>query len=977
DAQCDAAYEGTLALYEKAKSWPEAVQLLEARAASTSNPAAARDHRAAAADIVLRRLGDKDRAVGMFQDILGDDPTHPMALDALESIHEEREEWKELAELLQKRIQQSGDEGKVTASLKLAELYEDRLDDFEKATVNYEAALHVDDRSLDALKGLERIYARTSNYEKLLDTLQRQLDLMATPRQKIAVLEHIGAIQEEEFVDREAAVAAYEQVVEIDPGNENANPALARLYRQAGRFDELVQTLERHAQAAEDERRKGDLLMQAAKALMVDVGAPERAMELCERVLAMDSEHADALSLMARLKAQTGDATAAVEAVDRLAESESEPGKKAERYVEAGKLLEDAGDRDRAIERYKWALDADEGNATAAEALRRLYASRGDAHGAAELLLREIEVTDGKTRKAELHAELGVLYAERLEDEKKARAAFEDALELDPTCTPAARGLGDMAFEAGDWETAVERYEPLLARTSEMDEEAALAVSLRCGDAFAKLEQFAKAQRAFLNAKAYAPDDRDVLQRVADVTYDAKEWDEAAELYRELFEKAGEELGAVEKGSLLFRRGDALREAGQLDEAAKVLDDAAELAPDDPAPLASLRRVHEAKKEWDQVVRTLRRRMERAPDEERFDLLVAVGDVLKDELKDREKAAKSYVAALEITPDDRNLLTKLMAVYSETKDWSRLVEVILRIAELIDDPRQLAKYYVTAASIAHKELERHDEAADYYEQALDNDPGMDRAFEGLRACLEAGEDWSGLANAYRAHLERSKGAPAEERAKIWDTLGELYEEKLDDPAQATEAYEAAQELDPESRRRLEKLAEIYEADPKRFFRKAVDIHRDLLRKSPYRIESYQSLRQLFTDVKKADESWCVCQALKVLNMAGPDEQSFFKKHRSKHPAAAQEFFSEDIWFNHLLHPEQDPLLTGIFAAITPAVVATRSQKLSAYKLDGAKPRDPESDESVMVQTLHYVAGVTQIPLPKTYYREDDPGGLSF
>ena len=28
--------------------------------------------------------------------------------------------------------------------------------------------------------------------------------------------------------------------------------------------------------------------------------------------------------------------------------------------------------------------------------------------------------------------------------------------------------------------------------------------------------------------------------------------------------------------------------------------------------------------------------------------------------------------------DDRNLLTKLMAVYSESKDWSRLVEVILR-----------------------------------------------------------------------------------------------------------------------------------------------------------------------------------------------------------------------------------------------------------------------------------------------------------
>ena len=85
--------DDSVALFERAKSWPELVQVLESRAAATTNPAAARDHRAKAADVVLRRLSDQDRAVTMFEAILADDPAHPTALDALATLHRQREEW--------------------------------------------------------------------------------------------------------------------------------------------------------------------------------------------------------------------------------------------------------------------------------------------------------------------------------------------------------------------------------------------------------------------------------------------------------------------------------------------------------------------------------------------------------------------------------------------------------------------------------------------------------------------------------------------------------------------------------------------------------------------------------------------------------------------------------------------------------------------------------------------------------------------
>lgn len=978
DPANDAALEATIALYRKAQSWQELVTMLVQRAATSTNPARARDLRAEAAEVVYRKMGDSERAAEVFEQVLADDPAHPKAAEALESIYAERQEWKKLVGLLEAKAKGQRGEARVETLSAIAELYEDRLDDLDQAATHYEAALKHAPSDVAALKGLERIYARAGKYPELLDNLEAQLEIAATPRQRIALLERIGQIQVEEFVDNEKAAQVFSRIVEVEPGHEVANTALARIYRQLQRFDDVAKTLERHALGVDDEERKVGLLMQAAKVLMVDVGSPERAVAMVERVTVVQPEHTEALELLARLQAQTGDAHKALEATERLAEAEKDPEKRADLYVRAGRILEDRGDKDGAIARYKRALDAQSDNPRAAAALRGVYAARGDAHGAAELLLREIEMAQGDISKARLYAELGELRRDRLGDEAKAVEAFEKALELDGTCTPASRGLGDVAYAKGDHASAVRFYEPLLARTSEMAPEVARDVSVRCGDAFRSLQDFDKAQRAYLNAKAFASDDREVLERVAEVTFDAGAADEAAELYRDILRQFGGALVGGDKGRVLWRLGESLRRAGELDEALKILDEAADLMHDDAAPLTSIAQLYGTKNDWEQVVRTLRRRTEAAGDDERFALLIEAGDVLMQKLGDRAAASKSYVAALEIRGDDRNLLTKLMAVYSENKDWSRLVEVILRIAELVEDPRQLAKYYHTAAAISHHELSRPEEAADYYEQALEHDPSMKQSFDGLVGALQAQTEWDRLEEVYRARIKRlGEGADAKELGNLWDQLGELLLHRLERKGEAIEALEQAQKLDPGNRRRAEQLVDVYGDEPKRYFQKAVRVHGDLLRLNPYRIESYQALRKLYTEVKKPDESWCVCQALTVLKSAEPDEESFFKKHRRREPAAASEVLSAELWAKHVVHAEQDPLLTDIFATVTPAVLATRSQPLSSFQLDAKDKRSAENDEADMARMLHYAAGVTGIVLPDVYYAKSDPGGLSF
>ncbi|HEX2675103.1 MAG TPA: tetratricopeptide repeat protein, partial [Polyangiales bacterium] len=351
DAEHDAAFDGIVDLYRASQAWAELASTLLTRADRSGNPVKARSARAQAAVILAQRIGDEAQARAQLERVLHEDPAHAVAQDALGDILTKRKDYPALAELLERRLSALDGEAKIQTRLELAELYEDRLDQMDRAEAHFRAVVEAAHRKLDAWKGLERIAARKENYEGLLSSLRAQVELASTPRQRIALHERIGLLLEEEFVNHAEAAGAFEEIVAIDPTNDAANTALARLYRQLSRFEDVVATLHRHATTTPDDKRKIELMLQAVRVLTVDIGSPERAMEMCERILEVDSEEPEALSELARLKSTAGDVSSALAAIERLADNEQDAQKRSDLWVRAGKLLEEGGDRDGAISR--------------------------------------------------------------------------------------------------------------------------------------------------------------------------------------------------------------------------------------------------------------------------------------------------------------------------------------------------------------------------------------------------------------------------------------------------------------------------------------------------------------------------------------------------------------------------------------------------------------------------------------------------
>jgi hypothetical protein len=144
----------------------------------------------------------------------------------------------------------------------------------------------------------------------------------------------------------------------------------------------------------------------------------------------------------------------------------------------------------------------------------------------------------------------------------------------------------------------------------------------------------------------------------------------------------------------------------------------------------------------------------------------------------------------------------------------------------------------------------------------------------------------------------------------------------------------------------------------------------LLKKSPYKADGYKLLRKLFTDAKRPDAAWCLCQALSVMNLAAPDEERFYKKHRADGAAPAQATLSDDEW-STLAHPDLDPLVTRLFALVEPSIVRARTEPLDKLGYDVRYAIDTQLHPYPISQMLHYALAVLGLTPPLVFQNTNE------
>ncbi len=969
-------------LYRQTEQWDAYSKTLFRMVEMTEDPAERADVYFKMGELNETQFAAVDRAIEDYKRALENVSENLEALQALERIYRGREQWLELVDILQKKVVVYADtEQAVEVKLQLAEVYEDRVADKNKAIEQYKRVLEDDEINLDALKGLERLYAQTERWQDLLDVLEGQLRVVTSEKEQITLLLRIASMWEEEFLKPENSVERLERVVEIDADHTGALQGLERLYRQLQRWDDLIQTYYRHIDVTVDRREKVDLYLLMGEVYRDEMQDVDQAIDAFLNVTSIDEDNAKALDALTRLYEKRGEHSSALDSMEKLSKLIQEPERLVDIFFRMGTLFnEQLGDRVTAVEYFQKAVDIDRTNLPSLEAIRDIHVEEGDWHAAARVLELATEVEQNARHNAELRVELGRIYEERLDEHERAIECFEDAFKQDADNEDAAMPLVDEYAARERWQEAEPLLQMLVKRAGDRETSEQHRLWFLLGQCADNLQDDETAVKAYNQAFSLDSQDLPSLVGLALAYYRVKDWEKAFKYHQMVLVHHRDELGREQTTETLYRLGIIKKEQGENRKALNMFDKALEEDPDHRPTMEALVALYTGEADFEQVIHFKKLILGIAEnDQERFMLLEEVGDLWLEKLKNPAKAIEAFAEASDLQPDNHRMLHKLLTLYQQTRQWAAAIEVISRIAELDERSEAKAKYAYTIGVILRDELKDPDSALEKFDEALDLDQSLLKSFESINKILTQKKDWKGLERAFRKMLHRIAGKGDEAlEFNLWHNLGVIYRDRQRSFEHAAEAFAMASRMQPNNLQEHQILAEIYATLPNRLD-DAIKEHQALIGFDPYRVDSYRSLYKLYFDARAYDKAWCLAAALAFLNKADTEQQQFFEQYRQRGPIRPQARLNNERWVKDLFHDDEDFLVGKVFEAITPAVLRIRGKPDKFWQLNKKQLIQDLSNTTVtFARTFGFVAQVLNLPFtPRLFVCPDRQGGLAF
>lgn len=981
------ALHSMTSLYRKSQQWPQLTQVLERCMTIARTEEEKRKIHVELGEVLEQHLGQTDQAVEHYKTALNLNGRDTAALSALERVYDGRNQVPQLVDVLSRKAEAFATQGNIEKAndvrLRLAEVLEDRANNAEQAVEVLRNAVEADPASMPALRGMERLYARLGRPAELLWSLEAQLEHATVERERIKLLTRIGEMQEEEFVKLPEAAARFEQVVEIDPNNDPAYRALARLYRRQSKWSELLSTLDRHISATVDRKDRVPLFTAMGQVYAEELNDPDHAIDCYQNALDVDYAHIPALEGLSRVYEKRAEWDRAIETLRTLSDHEREPSKVVDIRYRIGRLAEEQlKDEDQAVDLYRSALDVDPNHAGSLGAIRQIYQRRGDHYDAAQFLEKEINATEAPRAKAKLYYELGRIWNDHLDEREKAVQSFEAAMRTDPEQDDAAFPLVFHYAQTEQWEAAEPLAEVLVRKSGRRDPAEQLQLQLVMGRVAMKLGKTDRAVKALTAANGLDRSNVEVLRELALAYFQKKDWENAFKNYHLLVVHHKDDMDAEGRAELYFRIGVVKREQGDRRRAINFLDKALEEVPNHRPTLEAMVDTYAAGSEWEQVLGYKRQILDNHLNDidERYNALVDIGNLWQDKAKNPQKAIASFSEALELKGDQNNiLLVKLLALFQETKQWSRVVETVTKMSEAEKDPAKKARYAYTVASIYNNEIKNPEEAVNWYNAALDLNPKDLKAFEKINQILTSKKEFKQLERSYRKMIHRVAGKGERDlEFSLWHALGLIYRDRLMLQDNAIAAFEQASSSRPDDEQEQKILAELYTAAGRAD--KATECWMGMLRREINNPLALKAIYDLHYNTRQYDKAWCVANTMCFLlrDNAPQDARAFYDQYKPRRPLAPQSRLDEERWIKDLFHPDEDPFVGKMFACILQALRRVKVRPVAQFGFTAADQQNPQTSSVALVRAMGMAGAAMNLPqMPAIFLRPQQPGGLAY
>jgi len=552
---------------------------------------------AEAARLYEGELADEFKAIEAWKRILELDESDERALSSLAELYQRGRRFEDLVNVLRTQAGHAAGGQKAQLLGRIAELLAEELERPGEAIEMYRELLDLQPNSLKALAALEGLYTRQEQWPLVQEVLGRRLKAVSGTRERVAVLRKLAQLSLDKLKSADDASGYLQQILELQPGDSEAQKELERLLEHGEKWYDLVEVLVRHADAAAKAGEADEeiaLLLRAAEIWEGKVQAPEQAKKLLERVLDRDPNHVRALISLARIYESQHDwarCKATLERAVRLAKSGPEM---AELYYRLGRMEGERMGEAAAEPYYERALEVDPTNIEVAEALEKRARARGDFRRVAALLAvraERMQSLDPQKQK-ELLLELGRLYNNELKSPDSALPVLERAYRLSPEDLQVVEPLAELYYSAGRLKEALPLYRVLVERTGKGRRTKDLGrIHYRLGSIAEKQGDIAKALEQYNAAYGIDAGHLPTLIALGRLYMTQADWEKARRIYRSMLLQNLDPQVGVTRADVYLHLGEIHEKLGEGPKAIGMYERGLELDPNHQGLLAAMGRV--------------------------------------------------------------------------------------------------------------------------------------------------------------------------------------------------------------------------------------------------------------------------------------------------------------------------------------------------------------------------------------------------
>ncbi|MDF2697131.1 MAG: Exonuclease SbcC, partial [Labilithrix sp.] len=180
------------------------------------------------AEICTNELGDVDRAIGAWRRLV-ESPARARALQALEPLYEEREQWIDLSFVLEQRSRDTANRDEARAlAFRAAEVLTTRAKDVGSAAEAWRQLISTYGAARDVYEQWLPLLEQQRAWPELAEGLAKDAEL-AAPAERPLVLARLGNVYLQRTRDTDAAIDAFRRALDLDSSEKTSRATLEKL----------------------------------------------------------------------------------------------------------------------------------------------------------------------------------------------------------------------------------------------------------------------------------------------------------------------------------------------------------------------------------------------------------------------------------------------------------------------------------------------------------------------------------------------------------------------------------------------------------------------------------------------------------------------------------------------------------------------------------------------------------------------------